>query len=166
MGFLTSVASTGLGLIANEQETRAKEKEAQDNARLAQRAAVDSLQRGDREAGQARIGTSRLIAEQKVAYANSGVDPTVGTPAQAGAATRVMGEMDAQTLQNNAVREAWGFRTYGIKYQTQAQLEATHGTNRAMGTVLGGAGRFAGSVTDEGSAPSFGSYRADGPGQT
>jgi hypothetical protein len=142
VSMLSAVGGTGLQLIANEQDTRAKEEEAQQNARLAQRAAVDALERGAREAGQSRIDTSKLIAAQKVAYANSGVDPTVGTAANVQADTRAMGELDAKTLQNNAVREAWGYRTYGIKYQTQAQLAATRGTNQAVGTVLGGLGRF------------------------
>jgi hypothetical protein len=148
MGFaapFAAIAGTGLELIANESETRAKEKEARENARLAQRAAVDALERGAREAGQARMGTSRLVAQQRVAYANSGVDPTVGTAARVQAETRAMGELDARTLENNAAREAWGFRTYGLKYRDQAQLEATRGANRAAATVLGGVGRFAGS---------------------
>lgn len=149
MGFLApmiAVASTGLSLIANEQETQAKEKEAIENARMAQRAAVDALQRGAREAGQSRIETSRLVAQERVAYANSGVDASSGTAAAVQVDTRVLGELDAKTLQNNAMREAWGFRTYGIKYRDQAQLEATRGTNRAVGTVLGGVGRFAASM--------------------
>lgn len=153
MGFagpLLSVVQTGIGLMGNEQETQAKQKEAVENTRLAQRAAVDALERGNRESGQARMATSQLIAKQQLAYANSGVDSTVGTPAQVASDTRTLGEMDARQLENNAAREAWGFRTYGSRYREQAQLEATRGTNRAYGTALAGAGRFVGSFGGSG----------------
>lgn len=140
--FGLDAAQMWIGIRASEEETYAKQKQAQDNEKLAQRAAVDALQRGAVEAGQARMNTTRLIAEQNTAYANSGVDPTVGTAAQVQASTRATGEMDARTLENNATREAWGFRTYGDQYRQQAQLDVQRGNNHQAATLLGGTGRL------------------------
>lgn len=146
LGPLTSVVQMGLGLRANEEEGRAKEAEAMDNARLAQTAASDATQRGARESGQARMQGTRVEGAQRVAYAASGVDGTVGTAAKVAGDTRAISELDAKTLENNAAREAWGFKTFGTKYQAQAALEATRGKYRTASTLLTGAGQLAASA--------------------
>lgn len=146
MGALTGLAAvigTVFDVEGSIKEGEAKQREAKDNAALAASAAADAIARGNQEAGRTRTDTTKLVAEQNVAYANSGVDPTVGTPASVMADTRAMGELDAKTLENNAAREAWGFRTYGMKYNQQAALEAARTQNKVAGTMLGGLGRAA-----------------------
>lgn len=89
--------------------------------------AVDSLRRGSFLGGLQRMEGSRTIARQQVAYEASGVDSTVGTPAQMAGATRLVSELDAQTLQNNAAREALGHTTTADNYRadwTRIQREA------------------------------------------
>lgn len=152
MGWIGAILG-GVGMIndidANAKEAQAKQKEIADNKLLAYSAATDAEVRGGKEAGQTRSAASQLIAQQKVAYANSGIDPTVGTAADVMADTRAMSELDAQTLKNNAAREAWGFRRHGLKYGQQAGLEAARASNKQAGTVLGGLGRAAAGVGEE-----------------
>jgi hypothetical protein len=140
------IDSMASGLLGSELERVAAQDEARQNKQMADAAAADALQRGEREAGQARAQTSQLVGAQNVAYAGSGVDASVGTAANVQAATRAMGELDARTLENNAAREAWGFRTYGVKYQQQAQLANTRARIGTAATILGGVGRLASSA--------------------
>lgn len=149
VGALTSVAGTGLELSAEIQESDARRNELRNNARLADLAATDATSRGMSEAGKQRMAGSQLVAKQFVGYANSGVDPTQGTAARTQEWTRAVSELDAQTLQNNAAREAWGFKTKANEMRTEEVNERRRSENRRWGTVLGGVGRLAGQ---------FGSY--------
>ena len=41
--------------------------------------------------------------------------------------TDVMGEIDANTIEANAVRAAWGYRTEGVNYQIDAAMASANG---------------------------------------
>ncbi len=101
--------------------------------------AVDALRRGSFLGGLKRMEGTRLIAKQQVAYEASGVDSTVGTPAQMAGSTRLISELDAQTLQNNAAREALGHTTtadqYRDEWRNQVSLREGRRTKRVMDTV-------------------------------
>lgn len=146
MGALAGVVQMGMAIKSGEDEGRIRKEEEKLNLSMAADAANDAVRRGNTEAGQTRAQGSKLIGQQKVAFANSGVDATVGTPADVMADTRVMSELDAKTQENNALREALGFKRYGTKYQQQAALDATRSANRTAGSVLGGVGQVADSL--------------------
>jgi hypothetical protein len=131
-------------LIAQQEESTYAQADARENARLAKVAEADALQRGYREAGLARMAGSQLVAEQKVAAAASGADPSVGTPAQVAGSTRAIAELDALTLQNNAARESWGFGQKAERYQRAAEHEKRALPLRQFGSVLTSAGRLSG----------------------
>lgn len=78
-------------------------------ARMAQRAAADALRRGAMEAGIARQQTSRLLGEQRVLAGASGLD-VQGSSALTAASTitEFFGALDAATIEENAIREAFG----------------------------------------------------------
>lgn len=152
MGWVGMIAS-GVG-AANEvydrdQATAAMMREAADNKRLAYSAAADAEARGGVEAGRSRTQGTKLMAAQNTAYANSGVDPTTGTPAAVMAETQAVANLEAQTHLNNAAREAWGFRRHGLKYGQQADLDAAKASAQNTATVLGGVGRFASAAGSE-----------------
>lgn len=143
-GGLFEVIKMGVDVQAANAESSGVVAEARQNQVLAERAASDAVERGRYEAGLSRMKTSSVIAKQRVAYANSGVDATVGTPADVAADTRVIGEMDAKTIQNNAAREAWGFRTQGERFGQEMEKESERNKYKIAGTILGGLGRMAG----------------------
>lgn len=101
--------------------------------------AADTLRRGSFVAGLKRMQGTATIAAQKVAYEASGVDSTTGTAAQVAASTRLVSELDAQTLENNAVRAALGHQEAATQYRDEwrAQARAREGrrTKRAMDTA-------------------------------
>lgn len=145
MGYAALLETAGMvtSLLAVNDEAAQAQKQARENAKLADRAASDAIARGTHEAGLARMAGTQTIGAQKVAYVASGFDPSVGTPANVAAQTRAISEMDALTAENNAAREAWGFKTQARRIREGAQTELEGLTMKQVSTALGGAGRLA-----------------------
>lgn len=108
--------AAGLGLgggilsgIGQRQEALAAANLRRTEALLAQRAAMDAFRRGAVEAGAARQQTTRLLGQQTLLGGASGLD-IQGSSAitAAGTTTRFFGELDAATIEENAIREAFG----------------------------------------------------------
>lgn len=140
MGVWGAAIQGVLGVDSSIQEGKAAKKQADKNTELANAAATDALQRGAQEAGAQRMAGSELAARQMVAFANSGVDATVGTAANVQAGTKARAELDALTAENNAAREAFGYKKHGLDFQTQAGLDASRRGREIAGTVLSTAG--------------------------
>ncbi|MGH9811527.1 MAG: hypothetical protein ACRD4T_00175 [Candidatus Acidiferrales bacterium] len=133
-----------LQLLAVTEEGKARVEDAEGNALLAEQAAADARIRGGMAAGRARLKRGQLLARQKVAYAASGVDPTVGTPAAVQASTDALGELDALTIEANAAREAWGLGRQGQQLKKQADRERRRTQYQQLGAILGGFGDVVG----------------------
>lgn len=141
MGLILDGASTLLEMRANEEEFAAKQAQSKENILLAEAAAADASQRGALEAGTARTEGTKLQAAQRVAYANSGVDMSVGTPAAVMAETAAVSEYDAKMLENNAAREAWGFKKQVQGFQREMEMDKRRMAYKRTGTVLTGLSR-------------------------
>lgn len=109
---------------------------ANNNATISERAAVDAEERGQIEADEHREKVDRLIAQQKAGISASGVEINSGSALDLMVGTREIGELDALRIENNAQREAYGYRTQGMNYQAQAQLDRYAGNTGAIGTLL------------------------------
>lgn len=129
-----------LSLIAEGRAQSERAAQALHNERLARLAAADALARGRLEAGQVRTEASRLISRQRVALAAAGVDPGVGTALDVMADTRLMSELDALTVTNNAAREAWGYEMEAQGIRRQAEFERQAALGRVANTFLTGLG--------------------------
>lgn len=140
MGVWAAAIQGVLGVDSAIGEGKVRAKQAQQNKDLADRAAADALARGAGEAGKMRAAGSDLAAQQMVAFANSGVDASVGTAANVQASTKAKAELEALTLENNAAREAWGYKKHGLQFETQAGIDAARRNREAAGTLLGAAG--------------------------
>lgn len=110
----------------------------QRNIQLSQYASEDATNRGATAAGLARGEASKLSAEQKVAYVNSGVDSSIGTAANVQAGTAAGGEYDAMVASNNAAREAWGHDQVTANLKTQKDINIQKANNEITSTILGG----------------------------
>lgn len=124
---------------ANEySEGEADARDAETNAFLATMSAVDAAARGQQAAGRIRMSASRMVGQQQVAAAVSGTDTGVGANADVITQTRELSEYDAQLARNNGLREAWGYKVEAYQHGREAARARQRGTNRAIGTVLGG----------------------------
>jgi len=133
----------GIKAAADAQADADNLRELYRSAQLEDAAAADTLRQGALLAGLKRMQGSKLVAKQRLAYGASGVDAGVGTPAGVMAETSAIAELDAQTLQNNAVREAWGHTEIGRKYRVQAKQLSDTAASRTLGTFLGMGGTLA-----------------------
>lgn len=120
------------------------------SAKNAYGAAKDAMQRGEREIGRSRINTANLKGKQAAELAAGGVDLGFGSAAAILGSTDLLGEIDASTIEANAVREAWGHRMEAVGAEGSATInrataKAINPTLNAASTLLTGAGEVAGS---------------------
>lgn len=92
------------------------------NARVAERTAQTTLLAGQRQEQGARLSTAQLKSGQRARMAARGIDLASDTATNILTTTDVMGEIDANTIQANAVRAAWGYRTEGVNSQISARM--------------------------------------------
>lgn len=120
------------------------------NARMSESAAQSTLLSGQREEQKSRIATANLKGTQRANLAANGVDLGEGSAANILTTTDVMGEIDANTIQANAIQGAWGHRTQGENYKAQATTSraasnAVNPDSAFTSSLIGGAGQVASS---------------------
>lgn len=120
------------------------------NARIAELGAQSALDQGQRQVGTLTMQAGNLKGRQRAAMAANGIDLGEGNAAEIQASTAIMSEMDKNTLEANAVRTAWGYRTQGVNFQNQAVMDrATAGAispfSAGVGSLLTGSGQVAAS---------------------
>lgn len=142
LGIGAAAIKTGMDLAAGAETSRAQSQQAKKNSALAELAAEDSEQRGSNEAQMTKVKAGQTAADIEVAAAGSGVDPTVGTNARGIAGARAFGSIDANTIKNNAAREAWGYRAQGADFKATGRLAEQRGGHQAFSTMLGGAAQL------------------------
>lgn len=131
-------ASTVAKVYGDYQEAQAQKAQLEAQAKLEEQRAGDARLRGQIEAGLQRMQTSSDIAEQTLDYAAAGVDPTSGTTVSVAASTRALGEFEALTRENDAIREAWGLETSAKMSRYQKKLVDKKFKANAIGNIIGG----------------------------
>jgi hypothetical protein len=115
------------------------------NAGLADAQAADAISRGNQNEGRQRLANKQLLGEQRAAFAAQGIDVSAGGTSveDVTQGDQTVGEFDALTIRNNAIREAWGFQTEASIYRYQGEQARVAGRNRqkaynaqAIGTLL------------------------------
>lgn len=120
------------GIYSDSQDEAAGQER---NALTSEMAAGDSLQRGARQEGLARMMASRVQGEQVAAIGTSGVDGP--TSMEMLSDSRLISELDAQTIRNNAAREAWGYRVQAAASRYAAGRTRQRGALGAASSILG-----------------------------
>lgn len=121
------------------------------NAGLAELSAQNELLAGQREEQKLRMRTGSIKAGQRVAMAANGIDIANSPTAQNILnSTDILGEIDAQTIQANALRSAWGYRTQATNLTNEATMARSTASGISPGmaaasSLLTGAGQVAGS---------------------
>lgn len=118
------------------------------NARIAELGAQTALLQGQRASGQLAFQQGQRRGAQRAAQAANGVDLSVGSAAEVRASSEVMSQIDRNTLEANAISQAWGYRTEAVNYQNAARTgrataKAINPYLNAGTSLLGGAGQVA-----------------------
>lgn len=122
MGAVTSILGTYNSAVLQKDSLGFQASMADVNARMSEQSAQAELLRGEREYQSSRLRTGLLKSRQRASLAANGVDLGVGSAAEILTSTDVMGEIDANTIQANAIRQAWGYRTQATGYQNEALI--------------------------------------------
>jgi hypothetical protein len=123
---------------AGEAGARAAESQAQladFNAQVAELQAADAVARGDEEEQRFRTGVRTALGAQIAGFAAQNVDVGFGSAVDVYADAAFLGELDAQAIRNNAMREAWGFEVEAEDYRRRAKI------TREEGVMMEEAGR-------------------------
>ncbi|WP_244511635.1 MULTISPECIES: hypothetical protein [unclassified Rhizobium] len=150
-----TLGSTLLGAVGTVQQAQATKKAsdynaqvAEMNAKISDRQARDSIERGKQEEQQKRFQTAQLEGRQRAAMAANGVDLSFGSPLDTIVDTAEMGEIDALNIRTNSYREAYANKVQGANQRANATLDRMRGDAAlkggyldAVGTVLGGASK-------------------------
>ena len=125
--------AAGVGILlqmqSNKQETQQQVHYQNYQAQLSNRdaqvqdqRAVDAKLRGSIEARRFRDKVRGFEKKQVASFANNNIDITSGTVTDLITDTRVQGELDAAIIENNALREAYGFELQGQSSRDSAEF--------------------------------------------
>lgn len=118
------------------------------NARIAERGAQSQLAAGQQQAGQVSLRAGMMKSTQRASMAANGIDLGVGNAAEVQASTDLMKEIDMNTVEANAVRAAWGYRTQGVNMQNEAIMRRATASSispvgSAVSSLVGSSGAVA-----------------------
>lgn len=140
-----TIVGTVVDADAQRRQGRYAEAQGEINARLAEVNARDAEARGRREAENVRMQARQLRGSQRAQMAAAGISIEGDNSAALIAdQTQVMGELDSQTVMNNAFKEAWGFRQEAAQARFQGRMGRRMGDWGAQMTYLTGGARLAG----------------------
>ena len=139
-GALSSANAAKANAQSQQEQLNYTANLAEINARTSESQAQQTLLAGQREEQKLRISTSALKGSQRVALAANGVDLGVGSAAQILTTTDVLGEIDANTIQANAIKSAWGYRAQASNQTSQAM------SSRAAASAISPSSAFASSL--------------------
>lgn len=116
----------------------------ENNQKMAEYAAIDSLRRGELAAQEVRRRGDAIKSAQRARMAASGLDLNEGTAADLQDQVDFFSETDQATARLNAKKEAWQQRATGSAARFQGDSAATQGNLQAFATVLGTGSQVAG----------------------
>lgn len=126
------------GAYSSYQQAKANKLVAESNRRIAEMKARDALKRGHETEARSRQSNRKTIGSQRAALAAQGIRVDYGSAADIQTETANIGELDALTIKNNALREAFGYTTQGQDASMQGRLAYQSGITQSMDTLLTG----------------------------
>lgn len=93
------------------------------NARVAELGARSAFERGHQEVAGLTMRAGQLKSRQRAAMAANNIALGEGNAAEIQASTALMKQIDMQTLETNAIRNAWGYRTEASNLQSSALMK-------------------------------------------
>ncbi len=105
------------------------------NASYMDRQALDVRDRGAVEASRQMHERERMASSARAVQGASGVDVNSGSAALASSELRLLGELDAITIKNNAAREAMGYSIGALNERTRGRMGMIAANNAARQSV-------------------------------
>lgn len=144
-----SAAGTLVGGVAANAQGRYQSRVMEQNARMSEEAAQDSVTRGQREARQLYRQISQTKGAQNAAMAANGIDLGFGSALRTQQDTALMAQEDAEDLYSNIDQRTRGFfidatnnRAEGRAAKYRGQQELVGSFFKAGATLAGGASQM------------------------
>lgn len=138
VGVISALGTGAMAYSQNEQSKFAKEMGVR-NAQVDQAKADEAVRIGSINEERQRAITRQTMGAQRAAMASTGLEVDSGSFGDILADTAKFGELDAQTVRTNALKEAWGFQGEATNSRLQGSMAGRAGTMNAAGTLLSGA---------------------------
>lgn len=140
---LLSAFGSGGSAAASAESGSYQAQVARNNQSIANSNADLAVIKGGQQVDISQQRTAQTIGAQRAGAGASGVDVNSGSPLRAQEDTARIGAMDAQTIQNNAARSAWGFKTQATNFGNEAAIDSAKGDQGAIASLIGGGANFA-----------------------
>jgi hypothetical protein len=139
IGVAMSAASAGYAAYAAHEQAEMQADIAKRNADIQKQQARDAEKRGEQKVSAHRARINQLVGRQRAAIGASGAVVDVGAPLDLIEDTVAIGELEALTIQNNAMREAWGYEAVSSNSLIEADAARFAGKVGVTSSLLGGA---------------------------
>ena len=151
MGFSATAVGQGIQAGAAYKTTNARKSalDAQgridlNNAQIAEWQARQAETVGAQQEQTSQLRTAQAISTQRAEMGANGVDLGSGSATDVLSSSKVVGNIDALTIRDNASRAAWGYRQQGLNFTNDASMsfasaDAVNPTLAAAGSLLGSA---------------------------
>jgi hypothetical protein len=118
------------------------------SSRMNERTAQSILDAGQKQVGRLTMRAGQVKSSQRAAMAANGISLDEGSAVEVQATTDLVKEIDANTIQANAIRSAWGYRTNSVNYSNEALMsdasaQSIKPQQSANSNLLAGAGGVA-----------------------
>jgi hypothetical protein len=138
VGANLAIVAAGMSAYSSYQQGQSQKKQyayqaavAENNAKVAEWNAQDSIERGEIAEKQHRLKVSQIQGKQRSALASGGVEVDSGSALDVLEDTAYFGEMDALTIRSNSQREAYKYKVNAQNKQAQAGLYRMTGNDAA-----------------------------------
>lgn len=144
IAIVTAASSAVVGGVSAYESGQAQRQAGEYQAAVARNNQVLAEQNAQAEEARGRVleeakrnETANRQSGIRAAAGASGLDVNTGSPLRLQEDTALLGEQDALTVRNNAMRAAHGFRVQGMNYGAQAQLDMMTAENASRAGALG-----------------------------
>lgn len=136
-----SALGAGMSAYSSYQSGKNQQKIADYNAKVQEIQAQDARARGGFEANQKRREVAAVLGQQQAQLAANGVETSSGTALTLASDTAWAGEMDAKTIEVNALRAAYGYEQEAVGTRLQGKAAMRNARGEAYGSLLSGVGK-------------------------
>lgn len=141
---VTAAVGTAYGIYAQQQASSFQKKMAARNAEAAQQAARDAAARGLNEGVKVSLAGGAARGALRAGFGASGIVAGSGSSLDVLSDAAMFNELDKETAQSNAEREAFGFRNQAGNFLLQSRMDSAAARSQSVGTLLSGASSIGG----------------------
>jgi hypothetical protein len=145
-----SLLKTGLDYYGQRKAADASEAQGNFEGEQLDQQAADTITQGQAAESRYRTDVKGTIGAQRAGYGGQGVDVASGTAKDLQTETQQIGDFDARTIRNNALRQAHGLNMQADFARQGGKNLAAAQRTQSWGTLLTGGAQAVGMAQDAG----------------